>query len=79
MISVSAHFDGKAIIPDEPLDLPQGQPLLIQVEPVRQSERTSTKSAFEWFAENAVDDLSMPSDLAHQHDHYLYGTPKKEE
>jgi hypothetical protein len=40
----TAHFDGKVIVPDEPVQLPVGQPL---------------------------------SDLAAQHDHYLYGSPKQ--
>lgn len=36
-------------------------------------------SALRWLAENSVDDESLPADLGYQHDHYLYGTPKKPE
>ena len=32
MTTIQAHFDGKAIIPDEPVALPVGQPLTIHVE-----------------------------------------------
>jgi hypothetical protein len=32
--TVRAHFDGKAIIPDEPVDLPVGKPLQLTVEPL---------------------------------------------
>lgn len=30
MTTVNAHFNGKVIIPDEPLDLPANQPLLVR-------------------------------------------------
>jgi hypothetical protein len=53
-IAINAHYDGKVIVPDEPLDLPPNQPLLVRIE-----------------------SISLPSDLSHQHDHYLYGVPKK--
>ena len=33
-------------------------------------------SALQWLAENAVVD-DLPSDLSTEHDHYLYGTPKR--
>jgi hypothetical protein len=36
----------------------------------------SPQSALQWLAENAVDD-ELPRDLSAQHDHYLYGTPKR--
>jgi hypothetical protein len=34
------------------------------------------QSALPWLAENAVKD-ELPVDLSSQHDHYLYGTPKR--
>jgi hypothetical protein len=34
MIALNAHYDGKVIIPDEPLDLPADQQLRITIEPV---------------------------------------------
>lgn len=30
--SLNAHFDGMVIVPDEPVQLPVGQPLRVQVE-----------------------------------------------
>ena len=33
-ISFRAHFDGKVIVPDEPVDLPVDQPLNIEAQPV---------------------------------------------
>ena len=86
MVAVKAHFDGKVIVLDEPVDLPKGKPLLVQIDVVQQPKppkpakkpkrRRKGQSFWDWLAENAVDD-TLPADLGHQHDHYLYGTPKK--
>ncbi len=34
MVTLNAHFDGKVLVPDEPLDLPANQKVRIQVEPI---------------------------------------------
>ncbi len=36
-----------------------------------------TDSLLEWIKENGIDDPSLPPDFAHEHEHYLYGTPKQ--
>ena len=77
-MTVNAHFDGKAIIPDEPLDLPPNQALIVQIEPVGARE-TAEGSALAWLAENAVENDDLPTDLADQHDHYLYCRPRKDD
>lgn len=33
MVTLNAHYDGKVIVPDEPLNLPANQKLRISVEP----------------------------------------------
>jgi len=73
-VTVNAHFDGKVIVRDEPLDLRPNQALIVQIEPV---EGETEESALAWIAANAVDSDAFPTDLADQHDHYLYGRPKK--
>ena len=35
MTVISAHFDGKTIVPDEPVDLPSGMFLEVELRPVR--------------------------------------------
>jgi hypothetical protein len=35
MVTVGAHFDGQVIVPDEPLDLPPHQALIVQIELAR--------------------------------------------
>jgi hypothetical protein len=79
MVAIKGHFDGKVIVPDEPLDLPANQRLVVHIEPdpAAVADQARGLSALDWIVENAVDDPSTPTDLAHQHDHYLYGTPKK--
>jgi hypothetical protein len=77
MVTVNAHFDGKVIVPDEPLDLPPDQALIVQIERVGALE-PAEESALAWIAANAVDSDALPTDLADQHDHYLYGRPKKD-
>lgn len=74
-MTVNAHFDGKVIVPDEPLDLRPNQALIVQIERI---EGETEESALTWIAVNAVDSDALPDDLADQHDHCLYGRPKKD-
>jgi hypothetical protein len=32
MVAIRAHFDGKALIPDEPVELPRDRTLIVHVE-----------------------------------------------
>jgi hypothetical protein len=73
MVTVSAHFDGKVIVPDEPLDLPPCQALIVQIERVGGEVPPPEESALTWLADNAVDSEALPTDLADRHDRYLYG------
>ncbi|HLN27351.1 MAG TPA: hypothetical protein VK395_06380 [Gemmataceae bacterium] len=70
--SLAAHFDGQNIVPDEPVQLPVGQQLRIQVEIVGPSPPQFAELL--GFASDLPD---APPDLSAQHDHYLYGTPKR--
>jgi hypothetical protein len=76
MIALKAHYDGKVIIPDEPVNLPKDEALVVHIEVAGDGKKG--RSVLEWMDQLEVDDASLPADLAHQHDHYLYGTPKKE-
>jgi hypothetical protein len=79
MTTVNAHFDGKVIIPDEPLDLPPNQPLIVSIEPVAERQGAAEESVLSWLAANAVESNVLPTDLADRHDHYLYGRSTKDE
>jgi hypothetical protein len=71
--TVHAHFDGKVIVPDEPLNLPPNQALIVSIEPVTKKQEAAEESVLSWLAANAVESDALPADLADQHDHYLYG------
>lgn len=84
MIAIKAHYDGKVIVPDEPVKLPKGQDLLLHIDVVngatvakKPKKPKKGQSVLDWIVANRIKDDSLPVDLAHQHDHYLYGTPKK--
>jgi hypothetical protein len=70
--SLTGHFDGQFIVPDEPVQLPVGQPLRIRVELVEPSS-----PRFAELLRLASDLPDAPPDLSVQHDHYLYGAPKR--
>ncbi len=69
--TVSAHFDGKVIVPDEPLDLPPNQALILQIQSVGGKDVSTEESSLAWIAANAVDSDALPVDLADRHDRYL--------
>jgi hypothetical protein len=68
----SAHYDGHVIVPDQPVSLPIGQKLQLRVEPPAEHS-----GQFANLAEFAADLPDSPGYLSTQHDHYLYGTPKR--
>lgn len=77
-MTIRAHYDGKTLVPDEPVDLPVNCPLQIEVAAIAPTRavRNPPKNLVA-----ALHDLppnpDWPSDGAAQHDHYLYGTPKR--
>jgi hypothetical protein len=77
MIAINAHYDGRFIIPDEPVDLPPNQALIVRIEAKNVDKSPAGESALVWLAANASESTDLPSDLSHQHDHYLYGVPKR--
>ncbi len=78
MKTVTARFDGRAFVPDQPVDLPVGYRLEIPLP--AQTANGDPQAPVGDLIEN-LDRLpanpDWPSDGAAQHDHYLYGTPKK--
>ena len=78
MIAINAHYDGRVIAPDEPVDLPPNQALIVRIEAKNADEPLTRESALAWLVANASDSTDVPCDLSHQHDHYLYGTPKRD-
>jgi hypothetical protein len=79
MTALLAYFDGKYLVPEGPVDLPRHKQLRVEVEVLDSAEKGSPGSALDWIGDHAIDDSSLPADLALNHDHYLHGTPKKEQ
>lgn len=72
-----AHSNGEALVPDEPLELPRGTKYRVTLEPIEddaESELSLHELALRACAKIKAD---YPSDLARNHDHYLYGSPKR--
>jgi hypothetical protein len=78
MIQFSAHFDGENICPDEPISLPENVPLRVTVDESA-AAATDTNGSLDLFdrleAEGGL--IDGPPNWAAEHDHYLYGAPKK--
>ena len=77
-MTIKATFDGKTFVPQGPVTLPVGFELQIAV-PETTGESTQAPPLAELL--KLVDQWPVnsdwPEDGAAQHDHYLYGTPKR--
>lgn len=67
--NLTAHFDGKAIVPDEPLQLAPGQRLRVQIETIESDEYPLTQIG------TLATDMGV-SDLAQRHNEYARPTPE---
>lgn len=83
--AVHGWFRDGVARPDEAVEGREGQEVLItfvwdRLNPPELTEEQyqAEAKAFEEFLDSCAVDTGIP-DLAHQHDHYLYGTPKKED
>jgi hypothetical protein len=76
-----AHFDGKYLLPHEPVDLPVGKPLEVTAEVVAALPDAPPLNLGEWLdaIEAECGLVEGPEDWAAELDHYLYGAPKRGE
>ena len=77
-----AHFDGKYLLPDEPVELPTDKPLRVTVEEVPPAAADSPPLNLAEWLDRIVAECGLvegPEDWAAQHDHYLYGAPKEDQ
>jgi hypothetical protein len=75
MTAIKAHFDGKVLVPEEPLHLPVNEPLNVYVEPSA-ADAAPLQEVARALSE-LPDNQNTPADLATQHNHYLHGLPKR--
>jgi hypothetical protein len=77
--TLRAHFDGRVLVPEEPVDLPVGCTLEIRVNVVASVSEPVTRPLAKLAAlvEQFPANPAAPLDGAVQHDHYLYGAAKR--
>ncbi|MGA9347462.1 MAG: hypothetical protein WBW48_01495 [Anaerolineae bacterium] len=81
MLSVRGVFQNGVVRPIQPVEASDGQSVIITFldEVVTSPERSVDESAWDALAQ-LVEECAVETgitDLAHQHDHYLYNKPKK--
>lgn len=76
MTTIHAHFDGKVFVPESAVTLPTGTRLQLVIEEVPADE-SAPFAALADIAAQFPDNPDSLRDGAAQHDHYLYGTPKR--
>ncbi len=69
------HVENGAVVLDEPVDIPEGTPVSVDV--VVEVVAPSAKTLYECLEPFVGKAKGLPSDLAENHDHYLHGRPKK--
>ena len=83
-MTLKATYDGRALVLHEPIDLAPGTEcdltLNIPSKGQGQSDTKAVSPALEEllrFVESVELSADFPDDACAQHDHYLYGTPKR--
>ena len=83
MTVLKAHFDGKGLVPDEPVDLPVNCALEVQVKPLTRASSPELAPEDKPLLDLLELARKLPvgpgaaTDGAAQHDHYMYGLPKR--
>jgi hypothetical protein len=75
-MSLEGHIENGVVVFDEPVSLPDGTPVRVEIVEGRgTAERTGH---FLNHYKNVIGTVTdLPPDAALNHDHYLYGLPKK--
>jgi predicted DNA-binding antitoxin AbrB/MazE fold protein len=68
-MTTDAIVQNGLLVPKTPLALPEGKQVALHIE-------TEEDDPLLWLAAHAVD--TGVTDFAEQHDHFIYGTPKRE-
>ncbi|MEH2209319.1 hypothetical protein [Nostoc sp.] len=82
MLSVKGTFQNGVVHPNEPIEGHEGQSVIIVFVEENPTPEPATPEDSDWdklrqLIKNCAVDTDI-SDLAQQHDHYLYGMPKRE-
>ena len=76
-MEIRGKVNGGVVVLDDPHALPDGA--VVRIEPVaeQQMEEPEGRTVWDALLEWSGCVKGLPSDLAEQHDHYLYRTPKR--
>ena len=72
-MSYRGHVENGIVVLDEPANLSEGDSVKIDLFPKDNREPTLGEKLMKY----AGKVRGLPSDLSRQHDHYLYGVPRK--
>ena len=76
--TLRATFDGHVFVPDQPVELDIGQKVDVLIGDESSKPTVRPRQTLGEFLAQFPIDFESPQDAAAQHDHYLYGTPKRE-
>jgi hypothetical protein len=78
MLTVKGKVENGKILALEPIDDYEGKEVIITLADEQETtDKEGWQKLFAVLEENQID--AEISDLAHHHDHYLYGKPKRED
>ena len=76
--TISVIFDGQVLRPETPLDLQPNTRYLVTIQPDILGDAGDGTSGDAWnVLERFAGTVDAPADWAEEHDHYLYGRPKR--
>lgn len=80
-MSLEGHIENGVVVFNEPVSLPDGTPVRVEVVPAVSHEGQGMAERTGHFLNHYKDVIGtvtdLPADAALNHDHYLYGLPKK--
>jgi hypothetical protein len=80
-MTLEGHIENGMVVFNEPVLLPDGTPVRVEVvaaTPAKDQDSAKQAGHFLNHYKNVIGTVEdLPPDAAHNHDHYLYGLPKK--
>lgn len=74
-MTVKGHIEKGLVVLDEPVDLPDGMNVEVEVHPLTEAGYVGPTWG-EVFRDLAGSVKGLPPDMAENHDHYIHGTAK---
>jgi hypothetical protein len=75
-MTVRGRISNGAVVLSEPVRLPDGTDVEVEVRPVKDADGGPT--LYDRFKDLIGTAEGLPEDMAENHDHYIHGTPKRD-